>query len=150
MEIILGLLLNVGIFFVSLIVFAPTIFWILMLIDAIKRDYTDKNDKILWVLVIIFASFIGALIYYFMIKAKAKKGTGIEIKINNIITITFLLTGAFFPLGGIIGILLMWFWTNWPKNWKIIISLIFIALTILIYGSIFLVALMIPKNTNPI
>lgn len=41
-----------------------------MLINAINRKYKDKTDKIVWVLVIIFLGFIGALIYYFVVKKK--------------------------------------------------------------------------------
>ena len=45
-----------------------TIIWIIMLIDAIKRDYKNENDKILWILVIALTGFVGAIIYYFVIK----------------------------------------------------------------------------------
>lgn len=48
------------------------IFWILMLVDAVKRNFKSDTDKIVWVLVIIFTHIIGALIYYFMVKRKKK------------------------------------------------------------------------------
>ena len=53
------------------------VFWLWMLIDCLKRS-DDKfaiggnNAKLIWVLVIIFTGFIGALIYYFIIKIKRK------------------------------------------------------------------------------
>ena len=53
------------------------VFWLWMLIDCLKRP-DDKfaiggnNAKLIWVLVIIFTGFIGALIYYFIIKIKRK------------------------------------------------------------------------------
>ena len=46
------------------------IFWILMIVDCIKRKFPNENDKILWILVIILTSWIGALIYYFVVKRK--------------------------------------------------------------------------------
>jgi cytochrome c oxidase assembly factor CtaG len=46
------------------------VFWIYMLVDSIKRKYKDHNDKIVWVLVIVFLGIIGALVYYFVVKRK--------------------------------------------------------------------------------
>ncbi len=51
------------------------IFWLLMLIDCLKRPddkfaYGGTNAKLIWILVIIFLGLIGALIYYFLIKGK--------------------------------------------------------------------------------
>ena len=48
------------------------VFWILMIVDVAKRDFKKENDKILWVLVVVLASWIGAIIYYFMVKRKDK------------------------------------------------------------------------------
>jgi len=49
------------------------ILWVWMLIDCIKRPddkfaYGGNYAKIIWILVIIFTGFIGALIYYFLIR----------------------------------------------------------------------------------
>jgi hypothetical protein len=49
------------------------VFWILMLVDCIKRKFKEDSEKIVWVLVIIFTQIIGALIYYFVIKTKDKR-----------------------------------------------------------------------------
>ena len=48
------------------------IFWVKMIIDAAKRQFPKENDKVVWILVIVLASFIGALIYYFVVKKKAQ------------------------------------------------------------------------------
>jgi len=51
------------------------VFWLWMLIDSLKRP-DDKfaiggnYAKLIWILVIIFTGFLGALIYYFLIKRK--------------------------------------------------------------------------------
>jgi hypothetical protein len=48
------------------------IFWIFMLINAIKRDFKNSNEKIIWILVIILTGIIGAIIYYFVVKRPDK------------------------------------------------------------------------------
>lgn len=45
---------------------ATFIFWILMLIDAIRREYPNENDKIIWIIVIALTGWIGALVYFFV------------------------------------------------------------------------------------
>jgi cytochrome c oxidase assembly factor CtaG len=40
------------------------VFWIWMLIDAIKNPRLDGTQRIVWVLVIIFLHALGALIYF--------------------------------------------------------------------------------------
>jgi Phospholipase_D-nuclease N-terminal len=39
------------------------VFWIWMLVDCIKNTALSDTEKIVWVLVIIFLHFLGALIY---------------------------------------------------------------------------------------
>jgi hypothetical protein len=41
------------------------VFWIWMLIDAIKNKGLSDTEKVVWVLVIIFLHFLGGLIYFF-------------------------------------------------------------------------------------
>ncbi len=55
------------------------VFWLWMLIDCLKRP-DDKfaiggnYAKLIWVLVIVFVGFIGALIYYFLVKRRGLQG----------------------------------------------------------------------------
>jgi hypothetical protein len=42
-----------------------TAFWIWMLVDAARNEPGESHDKIVWVLIILFAHLIGALIYFF-------------------------------------------------------------------------------------
>lgn len=59
------------IFVIMLIVFlAFGIFWLWMLIDCIQRDF---KDKVLWIIILLFASFIGAIIYFFVVKKKINR-----------------------------------------------------------------------------
>jgi len=37
--------------------------WIWMIVDCATREPSEGNDKLVWILIIIFANVIGALIY---------------------------------------------------------------------------------------
>lgn len=59
----------------ALAMLALLIFWIFMLVDVIKRPddafpNPGPNTKIVWILVVVLASWIGSLIYYFAVKKK--------------------------------------------------------------------------------
>jgi hypothetical protein len=43
--------------------FAATIFWIWMLVDCATNESSAGNDKVIWILIIIFGHGVGALIY---------------------------------------------------------------------------------------
>jgi hypothetical protein len=50
------------------IVFAVTLaFWLWMLMDCAQRDF---RDKAVWILIILLAGILGALVYYFVIRRK--------------------------------------------------------------------------------
>tara|TARA_B100001971_G_C17869049_1_gene372250 strand:+ start:120 stop:368 length:249 start_codon:yes stop_codon:yes gene_type:complete len=69
-----------GVFFVMifiwLIAMAVGVFslivWILMIVDAAKRDFKKEGDQIMWILIIVLTGIIGALIYYFIVKKPDK------------------------------------------------------------------------------
>lgn len=50
---------------IVVILIAAFIFWISMLIDAIKYQH---ENKMLWVLLIVFTNGLGAILYYFLAK----------------------------------------------------------------------------------
>lgn len=56
--------------FVASIIFVTTVFWILMLIHAASKEI---ENKALWLIIILFLGFIGAVVYYFAIKRPADK-----------------------------------------------------------------------------
>lgn len=64
--IILGIMVS----FFAIFCIVVFLFWLWMLIDCAKRDFPKPNDKVVWILVIIFIQIVGATIYYFMIKRK--------------------------------------------------------------------------------
>lgn len=49
--------------------------WIMMLVDCAKRDNSDfpnagESTKTMWLLIIILASGVGAIVYYFVVRKK--------------------------------------------------------------------------------
>jgi hypothetical protein len=46
------------------------VFWIWMLIDAIQNPRFVGNERIVWVLVIIFLPCIGSILYFFIGRGK--------------------------------------------------------------------------------
>ena len=57
------ILLILGIFALPLAILA-FVFWIWMLVDAIQNRGLSDTEKLIWVLVILFTHFLGALIYF--------------------------------------------------------------------------------------
>lgn len=63
-----------GLIFIVLLFFGMgfigTIFWIWMLIDCAIKEPDLGNEKLVWILVIIFTHWIGATIYFFVRRPK--------------------------------------------------------------------------------
>jgi len=59
----------------GLMVFA-TIIWLWVLVDCITKEPSEGNDKIAWLLLIIFVPLIGALLYYFIRRPERIKAVG--------------------------------------------------------------------------
>lgn len=49
-----------------------SVFWILMIIDAARRDFKNPNDKLIWIVILIFGNVIGAMVYYYVVKSPRK------------------------------------------------------------------------------
>lgn len=52
------------------------IFWIWMIIDCATNEPSEGNDKVIWILVVILAGWIGAAIYYFVRRPERIKQFG--------------------------------------------------------------------------
>jgi hypothetical protein len=63
----IGILLLLMIVVVAAAIFA---FWLWMLIDALRNKALSDTEKLVWVLVIVFLHFLGALIYFFVARSK--------------------------------------------------------------------------------
>jgi Phospholipase_D-nuclease N-terminal len=42
-----------------------TVFWVWMIVDCAQNE-PPGNDKIVWIIIIVFTHWIGALLYYFV------------------------------------------------------------------------------------
>ena len=47
-----------------------------MLIDCLTKESSKGNDKIIWALVIVFTSWVGAVLYYFIRRPQRKAELG--------------------------------------------------------------------------
>src|SRR5206468_2008500 len=66
----LGLLhLLFGLVFFSLAALG-TVFWIWMLVECAMKETNQGNEKLVWILIILFTHWIGAAIYYFVRRPK--------------------------------------------------------------------------------
>ena len=63
-------------FFIVPIVLAVFAFWIWMLVDCATKESDQGNDKIIWILVIIFTHWLGALIYFLVRRPERKRLLG--------------------------------------------------------------------------
>jgi hypothetical protein len=55
---------------------ALLVFWIWMLVDCATKEPSQGNDKVVWILIIVFTHWIGALIYFFVRRPQRKKEFG--------------------------------------------------------------------------
>jgi hypothetical protein len=60
----------------ALFALALTVFWIWMIVDCATKEPSAGNEKIVWILVIIFTHWIGALIYFLVRRPQRKRETG--------------------------------------------------------------------------
>ena len=60
----------------GLLVLALMAFWIWMLVDCATKEPSAGNEKIIWILVIIFTHWLGALIYFLVRRPQRKKEFG--------------------------------------------------------------------------
>ncbi|MBI5392063.1 PLDc N-terminal domain-containing protein [Candidatus Woesearchaeota archaeon] len=47
--------------------------WIWMIIDCAKRKFKNDNEQVVWILILVFTGWLGAIIYYFAVKKQDKK-----------------------------------------------------------------------------
>jgi hypothetical protein len=50
------------------------IFWIWVLVDCARRKFRNNLEKIIWIVVLVFAGIIGALVYLIVIRMSNPSG----------------------------------------------------------------------------
>ena len=65
-----GILYGLPELFILLVLLPVTLaglaFWVWMLVDCATNEPSVGNDKLVWIIIIVFTQIIGALIYYFV------------------------------------------------------------------------------------
>ena len=67
-----GLIVKFG-FIGKLLMLAFGIFWIVMLVNCLQRKFKVPEDKIAWILVLVFLPVVGAFIYLFWMHYTLRK-----------------------------------------------------------------------------
>ncbi len=52
------------------------VFWIWMIVDVAKRKFKNDVEKIIWLLVVILGMWIGAIVYFIVIRMYNIRGLG--------------------------------------------------------------------------
>jgi len=58
------------------LIIGTSVFWLWMLVDCLsrpERKFKGKNDKLIWILLMIFFWVLGSILYFFMVKEKKGK-----------------------------------------------------------------------------
>jgi len=59
---------------VAIVAILVLILWIWMLVDCAKRNFKNTGEKIIWVVVIALGNWVGALVYFIVIKSLNPRG----------------------------------------------------------------------------
>jgi len=58
----------------SIVFLVLVVFWVLMIVDCAKRKFKNSTEKIVWILVIVFLKWFGAVVYFLVIPMYNRKG----------------------------------------------------------------------------
>ena len=59
---------------IMIVVIAVLAFWIWMIVDVARRKFKEKTEKIVWILVVVLLGWLGALVYFIVVRTYNKKG----------------------------------------------------------------------------
>jgi len=71
-----SLVVFLGFACVALLVVLVHVFWVWMLVDCLMNESSEGNDKLVWALVIVFTSVLGATIYYLVRRPRRRDELG--------------------------------------------------------------------------
>ena len=55
---------EIFILLVAVVGLAASVFWVWMIVECATKEPAEGNDKLVWVLIIVFTHWVGATIYY--------------------------------------------------------------------------------------
>ena len=61
-----------------------TLFWIWMLVDCATKESSEGKDKLVWIVIILFANLLGALIYFVVRRpVRIAESGGVQTGVSN-------------------------------------------------------------------
>lgn len=64
---VLGPMMSLGFMLVfGAVSLVGIVFWIIALVDCTRKEFPGDNMKVVWILIIILAGWVGALVYWFV------------------------------------------------------------------------------------
>lgn len=66
------------VFFAMLLGLATTIVWVLAIIEIVRSDFDSKDERLIWLLLVILLPFIGTVLYL-MIGRKKRLTAGADL-----------------------------------------------------------------------
>jgi len=55
---------SIGLVFWAIFSLCWFLLWLIALVDILRNNFRGRNEKLIWVLVILFVPFIGAILYF--------------------------------------------------------------------------------------
>lgn len=55
---------NIFVCLIGIVGLISVVVWVMALVDVIRSNFKNENEKIIWVLVILLGGIIGAVLYY--------------------------------------------------------------------------------------
>ena len=50
------------------------VFWVWMIVDVAQRKFKETTEKIIWILVVVLLGWVGALVYFLIVRQYNPKG----------------------------------------------------------------------------
>ena len=64
----------VGFLVVSVVWLVTSIFWLWMLVDCLTKRRLPDNEKLIWVVVLLFSHVVGAVLYLVLVRLRRPSG----------------------------------------------------------------------------
>jgi hypothetical protein len=55
---------GVSLIIITVLALASIVLWIIALVDIVRNDFPGSNEKLIWILIVLFAPFIGSILYF--------------------------------------------------------------------------------------
>jgi len=73
-EIFMGTMMITVMLLFFVLVIGLFVFWVWTIVDVAKRDFTNSNERLIWLLLIILLAPIPSLVYYIVVMRPNNKG----------------------------------------------------------------------------